>query len=206
MSKRTPIVGAKGRFTLKQPFITPNGTYTCKAVRSITDLYRDNVDVFNVYYEPNGLTRETLRLDEQQNASIVTLVSQTATGNIIIYVPDTYIESYPEVDNVNYSRVIFSVDFGILPDALDLSHVESMIKSEAVVIFGKEPEVKKHIVEFNGFITVDEHEQLETSRLDAIANSDTERAKRIRAEQREAELQLKVNALEQLILDSGILN
>lgn len=207
MTKRTPTVGTKGRFSLISPFVVPpTNSYVCKAVRSIKDLYRDNVDVFGVYYEPVGLSREDLRADEALDANIVTIVSRTDTHLDVIYVPDTYIESFPNMDNINYNRVVFSIDFGILPDYIDLSAVESMIKSEGAAIIGTEPNVSKHIVEFNGYISNDEHDQLEISRLSNIQGSITERAKRMRAEQREADLRAQIATLEQIIIDAGLID
>lgn len=207
MIKRTPSVGTKGRFTLISPFsASPTNAYVCKAVRSIRDLYRENIDVFKVYYEPIGLDRDALRADEELDANIVTIVSRTETKLDVVHVPDTYIESFPNMDNVNYNRVVFSIDFGILPDYVDLSAVETMIKSEGSSIIGTEPTVIRHNVEFNGFISSDEHDQLEISRISNIQGSMTERARRIRSEQREADLQEKIATLEQIIIDAGLID
>ncbi len=199
------MVGTRGRFTVTAPFTTnPTSVYVCKAVRSLKDLYREGIDVYQEYYQPNNLTVTDLNNDDEADANIVTLVSYDMDQTTVIYIPDTYIESFPDMGSIQYNRVVLSVDFGLLPDYVDLSQVKTMIESEGSLILGSAPTIIDHTVDYTGFVSAEEHDQLEVSRLTNVQYSDTERAKRMRAEARADDYAQRIATLEQIIIGAGL--
>lgn len=146
--RMTPPLAARGIYQLRQPWEVPaSKVYTCQAIRSFQDIYEMGEDVYRRYYEPYGLSRGDFNDDEQVNAAIVTLISDDFD---IVYVPDTYIASYPDMGVVNYQRVILSVDFGILPDFLNLDYIRQEMGTVGSKILGKEPEVKEAVAPTSG--------------------------------------------------------
>lgn len=205
--KMTPTVGARGSYQLKTPFTLTDGkVYVCEAVRSFGDLYQKNIDVFTQYYEPRGLTREKFNQDKEANANIVTLVLDDPSQNReVIYVPDTYILSFPSLGGVRYNRVVMSVDFSLLPESLDLSTVKERLGVVGSEVIGKVPDVNLHLAPYSGNITESEHEALEASRLDNITYQDTDHAKYLKERQKNQELYERIKTLEQILIDNGLL-
>lgn len=164
--KRTPPLGLKGVYKLKTPwFASSDVFYTCMAIRSFKDIYETKKDVFDTYYNPKGLSKEYFIQDSIKHPNIITLISD---DDKIIYVPDTHIVSYTNGDLVAYSRVVLSVDFGMLPDALDMSQASYEISQIGSKVIGKEPVTKIHIAPTKGQVSTVEHDILESARLSNI--------------------------------------
>lgn len=122
-----PAIGSKGCYTLLAPFdtlISPKRIYTCQAVRSLHDWVIDGKDPFKQIYEPVGLTEQTFNNDLKNGVSIVTLIGD---GGETLYIPNSYIQSYPIYDGVKYVGRALSVPLGILPEDVDISTLKSMI-------------------------------------------------------------------------------
>ena len=164
--KRTPPLGLKGVYKLKTPwFASSDVFYTCMAIRSFKDIYENKKDVFDTYYNPKGLSKEYFNQDSIKHPNIITLMTD---DNKIIYVPDTHIVSYANGDLVAYNRVVLSVDFGMLPDVLDMSQASYEIAQIGSKVIGKEPVTKIHIAPTKGQVSTVEHDILESARLSNI--------------------------------------
>ena len=204
MAKKTPPLLTKGRYQLKAPFSADaTKIYICKAIRSFADIYELGRDVFTSYYEPKGLTQTEFEADRQEKANIITLM--TESQDEVIYVPDTYILSYPNMNDISYSRIVLSLSFGALPDYLSLENAQDQIAGVASDIIGKEPDVALHKAPHAEAITPSEHETLEANRLAAIENRQTEYARIQELQDQNDALQQRVNALEQLAINNGLL-
>lgn len=199
--KITPSIGSKGIFQLKTPFTIPTTkTYTCHAIRSFKDIYEDEVDVFTEYYEPFGLTSTDFDRDVAEDASIVTLVS---SDNEFVYVPNTYILAIPNMSDVNYQRLVLSIDFGLLPEYVDLENIKDELASVASKVVGKEPTVNVHVAATSGLITPEQHQVLEAARLAAIEFDTTNYGKYLKQVQINNELMTRIAILQQICIDNG---
>ena len=200
--KRTPPIHTKGLFTLKQPFqLDPTKLYEVFAIRDFRDLEQKGVDVFETYYEPNGLDRSQFRSDDSDEASIITLISE---DNDIVFVPDTFILSFPDQGSVKYQHVVLSVNFGALPDFLDFDHTIEQIQTVATGVIGKQPEVNTHIAPTRNAITPDDHQVLEASRRQNIDQLETDRARLLEQQRINADLRERNATLEQILIDNGL--
>lgn len=203
-SKRTPPILTRGRYVLQQPWVAnPGKLYTCQAIRSFKDLYEKNIDPYTQYYEPKGLGEGVFSDDVSANANIVTLISD---NNDIIYVPDTYIASYPDMGDYEYSQMILSCSLGALPDYLDLTYLKSQVSQVASDVIGAEPEVLEHRGPSTGAVSASEHETLEAARLSAISQRETTYAQLQRAQTTIANQQQQIETLEQILIDNGLLD
>lgn len=203
----TPPVDAQGLFELRAPWTVPaDEIFTCIAVRNFDDIYREGIDVFKVYYEPKGVDQATFAADAIANATIVTLESVTGTHT---YVPDTYINSYPNMAGYKYDRIILSVDCGPLPASLDLTNAKVAVGETIVQTLGvAAPTIKEHISPTASVISQVDHDTLETARAAAIAAVNTapytDKGKLEAANALNAQLILKIETLTQLLADNGI--
>lgn len=201
--KRTPPLGVKGIFQLKTPWVaSASKVYTCIAIRDFKDIYERGHDVFTMFYQPKGLDVNYFNQDKRLNPSIITLLSDT---NEIIYVPDTHILSFPSLNPVNYQRVVVSIDFGMLPDYVDMKHAMFELSQVGSKTIGKEPETKLHVAPTSGVISPSDHEILEASRLSNIDLSESALLKHLEDQALIAALRTQIKVYEKVLTDLKVI-
>lgn len=174
MARNTPPLHAKGVYTLAAPWTTvSDAVYECIAIRDFADFQDRGESVFQRFYVPKGLAQSVYDADLAQDAHIITLVSETSPT---IFVPDTYIESFPDVSGVAYKRIVLSLLLGPLPDTVDLTHLKASLGDLASDITGVVAEVNEHVAPYAGVVSADQHATLEAARQAAITNRTTDRA------------------------------
>ena len=198
MARNTPPLHAKGVYTLLAPWTSISDTlYECIAIRSIADFVARGEDAFTRFYAPQGLTQTDYDNDVAEGVHIVTLQSLTSA---MVFVPDTYIESFPDLTGVEYKRIVLSVELGPLPDSVDLVFLKTAMAATASDITGVEATVIEHVAPYAGVISADQHVLNEAVRQAAITNRTTDRA-RVLQQQIVIDAQVaKIHALEQLII------
>lgn len=200
---KTPPLHAKGRYTLRAPWsAVSTKIYSCIAIRSFADIYKLGKDVFKEYYQLKGLTEAEVAADAALGAHIVTL--QSADGSII-YVPDTYIESYPNMSDVSYSHVVLSVSISAIPDYVDLTFLKGQISTAVSTITGLTPEVKENRAPTIGAVSPADHEVQETARLAAVTNRKTDKALYLEERAKNTLLLEKVEMLTKILEDNDLL-
>lgn len=160
-------------------------------------------DVFGQYYEPFGVSRSAFNADDDDNAAIITLISDDFD---IVYVPDTYIVAYPDMGIVSYQRVVMSVDFGLLPDFLDLDYIKQEMATVGSKVIGKLPDVHEAVAPTSGVVTPEQHQILEASRLSNIEFQTTDYAKYVEQVRMNNDLAERIKTLEQIIIANGLLD
>lgn len=202
--KRTPSIGMRGIYSVKAPFsVVPTEVYVCHAVRSFKDLHERGIDPYTQYYEPRGLSRNDYREDYALKANIVTLVSENT--NNVIYVPDTYILSYPDMSGVKYQRVVVSVDMGMIPDYLDLEFLQSEIRGMVTQMTGVNATTNTHIAPTTNAISANDHQTLEAARLSRIESTQITYARLIAQQQENQRLREMIEDMTQILLDNNLI-
>lgn len=203
MERMIPPIGTRGVYALTNPWtITVGVIYTCAAIREFVDIENLGVNVFETYYEPMGLTQANYELDRKNNEVIVTLVSDEYAP---IYVPSSYIASYPDLSYRNYQHVVLSASFGPLPTYVDLTFVKDQMGSVISDVIGLEPEIHESVAPMSGVVTPDDHESLEAARAAAIQNRTTDRARNIELTNQVLSLSQRLAILEQIVKDNNLL-
>lgn len=203
VEKATPPLYAKGRYVLQSPWSAdPAVIYTCMAIRTFEDCYERDIDVFTEFYQPHGLSESDFQQDRTLRANIITLISEE---DGIIYVPDTYIDSYPNMANVTYSHVVVSLSLGPLPDFLSLDFMMQQMSNKASDVLGVAPDVKVNKAPHAGMITPEQHEVMEANRVAAIQNLETDYAKAKRLQETVNAQAAMIETLENIIRDNGLL-
>lgn len=210
--KKTPPMYARGRYVLNAPWaddIVNTKLYTCIAIRSLKDIYDDGLDPYKEFYLPNGLVDgvvfglETFLFQEEKDllANIITL--QRDDNEQTIYVPDTFIASFPSMGDVKYSQTIISMDFGAIPDYLDLGVLGTELANKAGKTIGKIPAFKIHRAPSANVPSNVQHEALEAARVGAIANQESDYAKAKRLEQEIVQLKATIATQTSILEDNG---
>lgn len=126
MSRITPPLSSKGLFVLRAPFVAKaTVVYRVAAERTFEELISDKLDPMTVVYAPVGLVAADYAVDVAAGAAIIVLMSDT---ELPIYVPDTYIDSYPNMGIVPHSWMVATIDLGVLPDSYDTTRIQQAIK------------------------------------------------------------------------------
>ena len=204
MASRTPPLYATGQWSIRTPFaVDDNAIYTCKAIRSIDDLEARGVDPYEAFYKPHGISRSAYEQEVTNLANIVTLMSDTQP---LVYVPDTYIESYPDVTTVPYRHIVLSMSLGAVPDSLVLDDLTLKIQELVEANIGITGTVAVHQAGTTAKgIEQGTHRTLESNRLARIENNTTDYAKALSAQAELERLREQMATLEQIVLDNNLL-
>jgi hypothetical protein len=203
MALNVPPPGTRGLYSLKAPFKTvPNQLYSCGAIRYFKDIQNEGKNVYEKYYKPHDLTEADYARDVAANVVIITLLSESQQP---IYVPSSYILSFPGLTSYNYQHVVLSLSLGSLPDALDLTFLKTQIATTVSEVIGVMPTVFENVAPATGVVTPEQHDAMEAARQAAVTNRTTDYARYLEERDKRIALEAKVAALEKVIIDKGIL-
>lgn len=137
VQKLTPPLGAFGIYKLKAPWVTTaNVNYRCVSLRRVEEVVKSGKNIHDTFYAPVGLS---VAVSEADIALGVVFVGLLGTDGSRIYVPDTYIESYPDQSAVTYDYTVISIDLGPQPSNVDLTATLAELKQVAAKFTGISP-------------------------------------------------------------------
>ncbi len=200
-----PPIGTKGLYKLEVPFastIREKEIYECAAIRYFTDLENNGSDVFEIYYKPYGLTEENYFIDRSAGHVLITLLSPKYPP---VYVPSSYIRSYPSLVSRKYNQVILSASLGPLPDDVVLEPTMQAMQNALSDFIGAEVLVNVGVMPLTDAVSPEEHETREAARLGAISTRDTAYARVVELETANSSLNQRIVMLEKIIKDKGLL-
>lgn len=203
MDRKIPPIGTRGIYSLNAPWATDATVlYSCAALREFVDLENLGSNVYETYYLPYDLERSIYERDRRNNAVIVTLVSETEAP---IYVPSSYIASFPDLSYRNYQHLVLSASLGPLPDYIDLTFVKDQMAATLSEVIGVTPVVHVSVAAMNGVISPEDHDVLEVARAAAIANRTTDHARVLQLQQQNTALAQRLAILEQILKDHNLI-
>ena len=196
-----PLLSAKGIYRLKAPFdaqLLANTSYECVALREMVDLLSTGTDVYAQYYEPYGLTEQEYQQDVTDG---VVMCSLRTDGGIWLYVPSSYVLSFPGMSGVKYGVMLLGVMLGSIPETLDLTYLKSQIEQMVSSELGITSAVEEVIVSQIDILSKDEHLRLEAARKAKISAMSNAYTKSKKLETLNTQLMAKNEQLSQYILD-----
>lgn len=206
MSNMTPPLHAQGRYVVKSPWELPNTViYECIAIRTFEDIYKVGIDVYERYYVPMGLVNGgdfNFSDEESKNANIITL---RGSDKSIVYIPDTYILSFPKAGNVKYQHVVLSASLGALPEYLDLTSLKEEIEDLVSSKLGTTAIVKEAAIPATEQPTQVQHEVLEAARVGSITSYENNYTKLKKEQAKSALLDSKVKTLIAILKANGLM-
>lgn len=200
-----PAVGTRGRFILKPPFdaaMTPNTLYTLTAVRRFDEIETLGQNIFELFYNPFKLLDSDLQSDRAAGAMLITLMT---TDSAPLYVPSTYVQSFPDLNFKPYSQFVGCLSFGPLPDSTLFDSLIQALKNTASDFLGVEPEINIASMPLSDVITPEDHENREAVRQAAISNRTTDYARLAEANATIDLLSQRNTILEKIIKDNDLL-
>lgn len=174
MARITPPLNARGLFALRIPFVAADATiYRVGAERTFEELISAGIDPMKVVYEPVGLSTADYAADQAAGAAVIILMSDTKKP---LYVPDTYIDSYPNMGVVPHQRVILAADLGMLADTYDLTRAIQAVGKALSDDIGVEAPVTVCVAPTGDAVTQEQYVQNLNARNAAIKNRTTDYA------------------------------
>lgn len=195
----TPPLEATGIYKLATPFdddLITGVLYTCKAIRTIADITASGVDAFTRYYQPKAIDQSKYTADVALDVMIVSL--QAANGSMV-YVPSTYILSYPQSGGVTYYASGLVVQLSALPESIDLTPVQTQIKNFVKDTLGIDCLISEVVLSTGKSIPWQTAVVTEKARANAITNHTTDTAKLADAQAQLASAQQQIATLQSYI-------
>lgn len=199
-----PPLGTSGVYKLKIPFnnaLRLNVAYRCAAIRRFNDLLESGVDPYQEYYAPYQISQQVYQADAQANVAIVSLASD---ADHWVYVPSSFIESFPNQGGIPYQGLVLGVPLGPVPTYMDLTGVKVALENVVRDHLGISVQANFVSVTEVQNLAQEDHDRLEASRANAVSNAVTDRAKYLQIQAAFQELQLRNQALEQYIRDKSL--
>ena len=125
-----PPLGAKGRFKFVEPFNKEqyqNEELRVSAIRTFKELKDSSIDVYELIYQPVGLTENDVLKDIENNIPIVVLESQAGK---YLNIPANKIQSLPDISGIKYQQRMLVANLGLLPLDFNLDTLYKVIKDD----------------------------------------------------------------------------
>lgn len=200
MSNNIPQLGASGIYTLASPFdnqLRENVAYTCIAVRRLTDFTQVNRNPKILYYDANGLDSSIWERDSlDPEVCIITLVSKSGQW---IYVPSSFITSFPDIGGIPYTVRLLGINLGAVPDNLDLSSLLTSVENIVRDTIGITSTCKTVAASDTKILSYQAHHDIEVARLNLIEEDKTDRGIRLDRDETILALRAQITALEDYI-------
>lgn len=135
-----PSIGMSGIWTLKPPldtYLPEQAIYTCKAIRSISEYIEQGTDPYDFIYSPLGIPEEDYNDDYNENVYIVSLQGEEGSW---VYIPVTYIDSFPFTAGIVHERKGLVLSFPLLPSETNYDLLIDKAIEYSELILGVTPE------------------------------------------------------------------
>lgn len=201
-----PAVGTRGRYVLKPPFdaaMTPNTLYTMTAVRKFDEIDTFGTNIYTQFYLPYSIPETQVNTDRAAGAMIITLMTDNSPP---LYVPTTYVQSYPDLNFKPYNQYMAVLSFGPMAEDTLFEPTIQALKNTTSEFLGVEPEIHIAFMPLTDVITPEQHEAREATRQAAITNRSTDYARLYESQAQVALLQQRITILEKIVKDNGLLD
>lgn len=212
MARNTPALMSKGRYVLTAPWSTnPTLLYTCIEVRQFDAVYLIGKDVYQTFYVTQGLVEGSTAYTaspfsfQQEKRDKVAIVTLLGDDGSLIYVPDSFILSYPDLSEIKYTQRVLHCSLGAIPTYVDLSALKVSVANLVAESIGVVPSVNEAWLSITDTPTKVQHDILESARLANITLLETDRAKALRLEQKNILLQQQITTLTGILQTNGLL-
>lgn len=172
-----PTYYAAGSYEATNPFdavVIKGKYYTVEGIRSVAEMQSDNLDLYKLIFKPAGVPdtdyQTLLSAITTNKGAILTLIGLDGAK---VYVPTTHLAAFPLVDGISLERLCLIIDMGaVAPTLKDVigetkTHIEQYVEAHvgitATVQIGTMPTI--------GYVSKEQNEVNETTRLNKIANS-----------------------------------
>ncbi|WNT47128.1 hypothetical protein SPLA10_PHROGS00067 [Salmonella phage SPLA10] len=192
-----PPLNTKGRFVLRTPWVAdPARTYTVIGLRTFLELVGSSVDIYKTYYEPMKVEQSKYEADYKEGATLVILYNEEGG---MLFVPSTYIQSFPTQSVPNYANYVLSALLGPFATDYDFGFTTQKVKETLSDTLGYEPEIFIDVIGEAQGISREDADVLEANRQAAIKDRKSTYARNLELEAEAEDLRQQIAALQSVI-------
>jgi len=178
-----PAINAAGRFEAAAPFnavVNQDVYYTVEATRTIHEMEGAKLDMYSLVFQPVGVSPEdfpvVLKRAKDAGAIICALLDRNGTP---VYVPSTYLTSFPMVDGVSYERMCMIADLGPVPPSMReaMQQVLDHTNQYIAATMGITSTVRLGTIPTVGYVSQNQADAYENTRKENITDSSNDVAK-----------------------------
>jgi len=178
-----PAINAAGRFEAAAPFdqiVNQSTYYTVEATRTIHEMEGAKLDVYSLVFAPVGVTAEdfptVLKRAKADGAIICALLDR---NGVPVYVPTTYLTSFPLVDGVSYENMCMVASLGPVPPFMRdaMQQVLDHTKQYIAATLGVTSTIRLGTIPTVGYVSQAQADAYENTRKDNITDSSNDVAK-----------------------------
>lgn len=202
----TPPLYTQGRYVTKTPWELP-GTliYECIAIRSFEDVYKLGIDVYETYYVPMGLINSPTFNFSDEKVALANIITLKGSDGTIVYIPDTYILSFPHAGAIKYQHVVLSISLGALPEYVDMSAIQREAENLVSGKIGCTTVAQLMVAPTTDQPTNTAHETLEAARLGSVRSYQNDYTRLKKEEAKNIVLQEKITGLLAILRANNLL-
>jgi len=166
-----PPINSEGLFRLQVPLdtlIRNDIRYKVSAIRNISEILEEDIDVKTIIYLDQGLTEEDYNEDLVNKNPIVILVNPS---NEYFNIPSSKILSIPDVTGIVFKDKVIVINLGQIYDTLSLDYILDDLKDIVIDNVGITPTIEIMDVSQQIIYTEDELKEFEQKRAGTIANN-----------------------------------
>lgn len=198
-----PEIDATGKYKFKAPFDSLGNDqteFTCMSIRRLTDLLSSGENPYKKYYQPYGIIESDYDADVANNVSIIGLQSTMGSW---LYIPNSYLLSYPDVSGVRYVLMVLGVHVGAIAETTNLEPIMGEIDDLIFSRLGIRAEIKPVIVSQPSLVGYDDHEVIEQVRKNNIIDEKPISVQLLDAQRRISELTSQLEKLSEYIKNNN---
>jgi len=198
----TPPVNTEGVFKVNSPFSLPQDVlFRVDAIANFADVARRGDDPYAKYYAPLNISNSDYLDDAKVGASIITFKSSDGQ---LVFIPDTYIETYPGAAGVSYVRNVLVWDCGPVPDYVDINALNADAVAVLTKGLGVTVTASVTTLAFEGVISDENHARMEAERKARIRETTPLSEQLALALSRNAELQKLNDSLMAIVAANAV--
>ena len=166
-----PGIRSAGQFEAVAPFdkiVDPTIYYTTEAIRTIPEMQGLNLDLYTMVLQPAGIPKDdTTKYIEEMLSSDAVIVTLTSNGRPPVYVPSSYLSSFPAVDGVVYEHMCIVVDLGAVPPGLSSKITNQLTEIQQYVAnnIGVDNKVQVGVIPTRGYVSKEQADLFENARM-----------------------------------------
>lgn len=166
-----PPINTEGLFKIASPFWKEeydNVTMKLVEIRNIQEMVNANIKVYELIYEPVGLSKD---IYEEDNSNEVPILSFSNSKREHIYIPANRLGSVPDISGERYQSQILSFNLGLLPVNFDNTSLVDNIKELIEATIGVTPTSKVLLNSAIHMVSESDAEQYTTTRTTKIKSN-----------------------------------
>jgi len=197
-----PGIYAAGQFEAVIPFdqiVDAERYYTVEAIRTVAEMQSRNLDIYSLVLQPAGIPKdETTKYIDEFLTNKAVIIVLTLPGDTPVYIPSTYLSSFPAIDGVVLEHLCILADCGAVTPTIKTLLDETLNEVSQVIekSLGVKNTVRFGVIPTKSYLSKTQADAWEQSRQLAINGTTNTIIENQQLKDENAELKAYITKLE----------